>query len=58
MDSVDAILDEYLGKVPANFTYEGKTYTPKTFAKEVVGINPEDYVEFLLTKIILITRNL
>ncbi len=45
MDSVDAILDEYLGKVPANFTYEGKNYTPKTFAKEVVGINPEDYVE-------------
>ncbi|MGO4710916.1 aminopeptidase C [Chryseobacterium sp. 2TAF14] len=44
-DSVDAILDEYLGKVPANFTYEGKNYTPKTFAKEVVGINPEDYVE-------------
>ena len=34
MDSVDAILDEYLGKVPSNFTYEGKNYTPKTFAKK------------------------
>ena len=45
MTSVDAVLDKYLGKVPANFAYEGKNYTPKTFAKEVVGINPEDYVE-------------
>ncbi|MCU7614041.1 aminopeptidase [Chryseobacterium sp. GMJ5] len=45
MASVDAILDEYLGKVPANFTYEGKSYTPKTFAKEVVGIDAQDYVE-------------
>jgi bleomycin hydrolase len=41
----DAI-DDYLGKVPATFDYNGKTYTPQTFAKEVVGINPDDYVEF------------
>ncbi|WP_294251380.1 C1 family peptidase [uncultured Chryseobacterium sp.] len=45
MSPVDAILDQYLGKIPADFTYEGKSYTPKTFAKEVVGINPDDYVE-------------
>lgn len=41
-----AAIDAYLGQVPATFTYEGKTYTPQTFAKEVVGINPDDYVEF------------
>jgi bleomycin hydrolase len=45
MSSVDTILDEYLGKVPTTFTYEGKSYNPKTFAKEVVGIDAEDYVE-------------
>ncbi|HYD91817.1 MAG TPA: C1 family peptidase [Flavobacterium sp.] len=40
-----AVLDTYLGEVPQNFTYKGKKYTPQTFAKEVVGINPDDYVE-------------
>ena len=41
-----AAIDAYLGQVPENFTYNGKTYTPQTFAKDVVGINPDDYVEF------------
>ncbi|MDY0989150.1 C1 family peptidase [Flavobacterium sp. CFBP9031] len=40
-----AVIDSYLGKVPDNFTYKGKNYTPQTFAKEVVGINPDEYVE-------------
>ncbi|ALL04624.1 aminopeptidase [Pedobacter sp. PACM 27299] len=38
-------IDSCLGAVPEKFTFEGKEYTPKTFAKEVVGINPADYVE-------------
>lgn len=40
-----ATIDSCMGAVPEKFTYEGKEYTPKTFAKEVVGINAEDYVE-------------
>ncbi|UPZ16898.1 aminopeptidase C [Flavobacterium humidisoli] len=40
-----AVIDSYLGKVPDNFTYKGKSYTPQSFAKEVVGINPDEYVE-------------
>lgn len=40
-----AALDAYLGKVPDQFEYKGKTYTPQTFAKEVVGLNAADYVE-------------
>lgn len=40
-----AVLDSYLGEVPQNFEYKGKKYTPQTFAKEVVGINPDEYVE-------------
>lgn len=40
-----AVIDTYLGEAPTEFTYEGKKYTPKTFADEVVGINPDDYVE-------------
>ena len=37
------ILDAYLGKCPEEFTFEGKTYTPKTFVKSL-GINLDDYV--------------
>jgi bleomycin hydrolase len=40
-----AVIDTYLGQVPQNFNYKGKNYTPQTFAKEVIGINPDDYVE-------------
>jgi bleomycin hydrolase len=43
---INNYMDQKLGKMPETFTYEGKQYTPKTFAKEVVGINPDDYVEF------------
>lgn len=37
------ILDAYLGKCPENFTYEGKDYTPKSFASSL-GLNMDDYV--------------
>ncbi|HYO22644.1 MAG TPA: C1 family peptidase [Flavisolibacter sp.] len=40
----EAILDEYMGAPPAQFSYEGKTYTPQAFAKEVVKFSAEDYV--------------
>jgi bleomycin hydrolase len=40
-----AVIDSYLGNVPENFAYKGKNYTPQTFAKEVVGINPDEYIE-------------
>lgn len=40
------IVDTYLGEVPATFTYEGREYTPKSFANEVVGLNAADYVQF------------
>jgi bleomycin hydrolase len=38
------ILDNYMGKPPATFDYNGKSYTPQTFAKEVVKFNADDYV--------------
>lgn len=43
---VNAYLDAQLGQLPETFVYAGKTYNAKSFAKEVVGINPDDYVEF------------
>ena len=41
---VNAICDIYLGKVPQKFEYDGKEYTPRSFAKSL-GINTKDYVE-------------
>lgn len=38
-----AILDAYLGKCPERFTYEGKEYTPKSFA-EGLQLDFDDYV--------------
>lgn len=38
-------LDSYLGAIPEKFKWDNRTYTPKTFAAERVGIHPEDYVE-------------
>jgi len=41
---INAILDTYLGKVPESFTYkDGKTYTPRSFADDVVGVDADDY---------------
>ena len=40
---LQGILDAYLGKCPESFTYEGKEYTPKSFAASL-GLNMDDYV--------------
>lgn len=41
---VDSLLDIYLGKLPEKFTYQGKEYTPKSFAASL-GLDMSDYVE-------------
>lgn len=40
-----AVIDSYLGVVPESFEFKGKSYTPQTFAKDVVGLNADDYIE-------------
>ena len=42
-NGLQGIIDAYLGKWPENFNYEGKNYTPKTFA-ESLGLDWNDYV--------------
>ena len=46
MTDVNKMFDEKLGKLPETFVYNGKEYTPKSFSKEVVGIDANDYMEF------------
>lgn len=47
---IRAILDKHMGAIPEKFTYEGKSYTPQTFLKEVVKLNLNDYYNFMSTK--------
>jgi bleomycin hydrolase len=39
-----AILDSYLGAPPATFTYNGKEYTPKSYAAENVPVKLSGYI--------------
>ena len=41
----DGILDAYLGGVPETFDFEGEAYTPRQFADQVIGLNPDNYIE-------------
>ena len=40
---IKGILDSYLGIIPEKFTYQGKEYTPRSFAASL-DINPDDYI--------------
>lgn len=40
---VQAVIDRYVGACPQTFVYEGKTYTPQTFAASL-GLDWDDYV--------------
>ena len=44
-DAFTHILDSYLGELPDNFNYDGRNYTPLSFADNYVGLNMNDYVE-------------
>ncbi len=42
-DSVQALIEKYVGRCPDSFVYEGKTYTPQSFAASL-GLELDDYV--------------
>lgn len=44
IEGYDAILDNAMGKMPTTFDYENKTYTPQSYAKEVLKFDADDYV--------------
>jgi bleomycin hydrolase len=42
---VDSLLDHYYGTIPTSFFYKDKKYTPLTYLKNYLGIDPDDYAE-------------
>jgi bleomycin hydrolase len=45
LESIEATLISYLGEIPEQFDYKGKSYTPQSFAREYVALNMDDYIE-------------
>jgi len=43
-NNYNRILDENFGKLPTDFTFQGKKYTPQEFANEVLKFNADDYI--------------
>jgi len=42
-ETINGILDTYLGELPTSFEFEGKSYTPASF-RDYLGIDPEAYI--------------
>ncbi|MCK4546455.1 MAG: peptidase C1 [Candidatus Eisenbacteria sp.] len=49
LGAVRLILGRYMGEPPAEFRWEGRTYTPRGFMKDLLKINPDDYVDVIST---------
>lgn len=42
--ALQTMLDNYFGKCPTEFEYKGKRYTPQSFVKDYLTLDPKDYV--------------
>ncbi len=47
ISTIKSIMNHYIGEPPSEFIVDGKKYTPKSYLKDYVKINPDDYVEIL-----------
>ena len=41
---VQGMIDNYFGECPTEFEYKGKKYTPQSFVKDYLQLDPNDYV--------------
>ncbi|MBN1987483.1 MAG: hypothetical protein JW761_14325 [Prolixibacteraceae bacterium] len=48
--TIKDIMNHYIGEPPAEFTVDGKKYTPATYLKDYLQLNPDDFVEILSYK--------
>lgn len=47
LETIKSIMNHYTGAPPAEFDYQGVHYTPKSFLKDYLQLNMDDYVEVL-----------
>ncbi len=48
--TIKDIMNHYIGVPPTEFTVESKKYTPMTYMKDYLKLNPDDFVEILSYK--------
>ena len=48
--TIKSILNKYMGVPPTEFTVDGKKYTPKTYLKDYLKLNLDDYVDIISLK--------
>lgn len=42
---IESMLDSYLGPVPSEFFYKGRKYSPQSFMKQYLKLDPDNYIE-------------
>lgn len=50
LSTIKDIMNHYIGEPPAEFVVDGKKYTPATYLKDYLQLNPDDFVEILSYK--------
>ena len=50
LETIKQIMNHHIGMPPASFKVDGKEYTPKSYLRDFIQINPNDYVEILSYK--------
>jgi bleomycin hydrolase len=50
VSTVKNILEQYMGTPPKTFPYEGTIFSPLSFLRDYLKINPDDYFSFMSTK--------
>ncbi len=48
--TIKDIMNHYIGMPPTEFVVDGKSYTPMTYLKDYLILNPDDFVEILSYK--------
>lgn len=47
LETIQAILNHHMGKPPSELVVDGKEITPQQYLKEIIQINPDDYVDII-----------
>ena len=50
LSTIKDIMNHYIGMPPTEFEVDGKTYTPMTYMKNYLELDPDDFVEILSYK--------
>jgi bleomycin hydrolase len=50
LSTIKSIMKHYIGEPPAEFTVDGKKYTPKSYLKDYLKLNLNDYVDIMSLK--------